>query len=135
MAKIKNKTSNGGADEVAAILHSGRATSEQIEAWKAADKRNIPVGKVMEVIVTVGEGELAYAYMRYPDRNVLALCMRLSHQEKVLEAGEVLLQNCWIGGDLRLKPNDAMMDEYLCMTACFEAFGLVKFAPSSSAKY
>lgn len=121
----------------ASFKHTGKVDEAVISRWKEADKRAIPVeqGKVLEIMVDAGNDELAYAYFKYPSRDVMARALSLGAQDRVLEAGEVVLVNGWLGGDERLKPGHELTDEYLCMTAAMEAFNAIKLAKAFTAKY
>ncbi|NJN77934.1 MAG: hypothetical protein HC803_06055 [Saprospiraceae bacterium] len=54
------------------------------------------------------ETEKGNLYFKKPDRNAFALALSYRSQSKTLEAGEVLVENCLVGGD-----ESILDDEYL----------------------
>lgn len=82
------------------VLHSGQATSDQIAAWKKEHK------EVHELSVKVSDNEMVYAYIKKPDRNIIARALSLYHRDQVLQSGEFIRDNCWIGGDQRTKQDE-----------------------------
>jgi hypothetical protein len=93
-------TSKAGTGAVKSIVHSGQVTPEQIAAWKKEYK------EVHELIVVLSENERAYAYIKKPDRNIIARALSLYHRDQVLQSGEFIRDNCWIGGDERTKKDE-----------------------------
>ena len=95
-------------------LEKGKATPEQVEIWK----KQYP--EVYEINV---EGH--YCYLTGFDRTTMKFALsRLSikvnpesaaagkgveiNMEKMIEIGEIALQNCWLGGDDEIKTNDRL---------------------------
>ena len=95
-------------------LEKGKATPEQVEIWK----KTYP--EVYEINV---EGHRCY--LRGFDRTTMKFALsRLSikvnpesaaagkgveiNMEKMIEIGEIALQNCWLGGDDEIKTNDRL---------------------------
>ena len=89
-------------------LENGKATADQIAAWKKMH------GDVYEV--TVGG---KFCYVRGFDRVTMKLClsqmkMKIDTEtksteidmQKMLEIGEIGLQNCWLGGSEDIKAID-----------------------------
>jgi len=72
-------------------------TPEQIAAWKEQH------GTLTAISVTVAEGDVAVAYLKEADRNVMAFGLTKMANDRIVEAGEFVLKNCFIGGDERLK--------------------------------
>lgn len=107
--KIKNKIMKNETT-------SGNISTDQIEAWKKEHK------KVHILKVTVAEGDIAVGYLKAPSRNHKATALSMYSQNKVLECGEFLRDNCWLGGDERLKINSDIAD-----SAAIVASGIVKF--------
>ena len=73
------------------------ATPEEIEGWKSQ------YGEIKAIEVTIAEGDVATAYLKPADRNVVAYGLTRSMKSQIVEAGEFVLKNCYIGGDERLK--------------------------------
>ena len=73
----------------------GQATPEQIEAWK----------KQHGVIyaATVGDG---ICYLKKPSRKVLGYASFAS-KNNPLNFNEVILNDCWLGGDESIRTDDA----------------------------
>jgi hypothetical protein len=71
------------------------ATQKQIDDWKAKH------GDVFQITV-----EDKNAYLRKPDRKTLAFAMTKA-QTDPLGFAEILVNNCWLGGDEEMKTNDA----------------------------
>ena len=89
----------------------GQLNQEQIEALKK--KHN--VSEVYEVIVPLddeGEENLA-AYLKRPDRKVLAPVMAIM-QSNPIKANEILVNGCWLEGDVRMKTDD---DAFMSMVS------------------
>jgi len=72
----------------------GVATQEQIELWK---KKHGDVFKV-----NVGD---SVCYLRKPDRKIMKYYLATSDP---ISAKEVLLVNCWLGGDEDIKTEDEL---------------------------
>jgi hypothetical protein len=64
---------------------------------------------------------VAVAFLKRPNRPTVARAVSLLSQSKVLEAGEFLLENCFVGGDQRV-----LSDEWLKMSAAMKAVEIVK---------
>ena len=80
-----------------------QATANQIKVWKAKHK------DVYEVEVPLKEGgeEMAYGYFKKPDLDIIGLTTKYAENSPV-KAGEVMLDNCWIGGDKIIKEDSEM---------------------------
>jgi hypothetical protein len=109
--KIKNRIMK--LDTQAGII-----TKEQIDVWKKQYK----VEKLPTLNVVVAPGDVAIGYLRPPSRNHKATALSMYSQNKILECGEFLRDNCWLGGDTRLQT-----DENIADTAAIQASGIVKF--------
>lgn len=72
----------------------GKATKEQIEAWKKQHK------DVFEIVVTD-----SVCYLRKPDRATMKAITSITSSDPV-RANEVLLKNCWLGGDESIQTDD-----------------------------
>lgn len=69
-------------------------TAEQIAAWK---KKH---GKVYKV-----ESEGKVGYLRRPDRKIISAATVIGNGDN-LKSKEVVIGNCWLGGDEELKTDD-----------------------------
>lgn len=99
--------------------NKGNITKEQIAKWKKDH------GKVYKITVKVDENDQAVGYLKKPNRNHKATALSMYNQNKILECGEFLRDNCWLGGDERLKIKDEIAD-----SAAVQASGIVKFLDS-----
>lgn len=97
---------------------AGNISKEQIEAWKKQYK----VDKLPTLNVVVAEGDIAVGYLRPAGRNHKATALSMYSQNKILECGEFLRDNLWLGGDPRLQT-----DENIADSAAIQAAGIVKF--------
>lgn len=84
-------------------------------------------GRVRKIKVTQKDGSVSACYCKYPDRNVVALALSKRGQNKVLEAGETILDNCFVAGDEQCKSVDAMR-----ISASMECYELLDFLEASS---
>jgi hypothetical protein len=86
---------------------------------------NTPVvianGAKYELSVQDEAGNAITGYLKKPSRNVIARAMSLLAQNKILEAGEFVLENCFAGGDQRL-----LEDEDLKTAAAMQAIQSVQ---------
>ena len=73
----------------------GQATPEQIEAWKKQH------GEIYAA--TVGDG---ICYLKKPSRKVLGYASFAS-KNNPLNFNEVMLNDCWLGGDESIRTDDA----------------------------
>lgn len=89
------------------IVEVGKATEAQLTEWKAKYEKDGPI-KVIELVVSPTEVSYGYLKPADSDRMIVAKAMSLHHQNKILEVGEFILNNCWIGGDERMR-NDTKM--------------------------
>ncbi len=72
-----------------------KATQEQIDAWKKKHS------DVFEVSV---DGK--FGYLKKPDRKTIAYAS--SVQNNPIKSNEIILNNCWIGGDEEIKTDDSL---------------------------
>ncbi len=77
-------------------LLKGQATPEQLAEWKAK------FGQVWEVEV---DGSIAY--FKKPSRAALRAALTFVDKDKV-KYMEVVVSNCWLGGDENMKEDDDM---------------------------
>lgn len=86
-------------DENTKTLEFGKATPEQLEAWKKQYK------KVVEIVVTTPDGK-SYIYLRKYGRVHIERAYTISQQEGLLACGRYLLDNLFIAGDERVNVLD-----------------------------
>lgn len=96
----------------------GVITDEQIAEWKRKHKTD----KLHKLSVKVAEGDIAVGYLKPPKREVKATALSMYSQNKILECGEFIRNNCWLGGDERL-----MSDGDVADSAAIQASGVIKF--------
>lgn len=112
ITKIHNKI-------MATETKKGNITKEQIDVWKKEHK------KVFTIKVKVADNDEAVGYLKPPGRNIKATALSMYSQNKILESGEFLRDNCWLGGDERLKT-----DGDIGVTAAISASGIFKMMES-----
>ena len=106
LKKMKNETQNG-------VI-----TDEQIQEWK----KKLRVDKLHKLTVKDKDGSPIVGYLKPPGREVKATALSMYSQNKILECGEFIRDNCWLGGDERLKHDGDIAD-----TAAIQASGIIKF--------
>ncbi len=89
------------------IVEVGKATEEQLAAWKKQYEADGPI-KEIKLIVSPTEHSFGYLKPAGSSRIIVAKAMSLHHQNLIFETGEFILNNCWIGGDERMR-TDAKM--------------------------
>jgi hypothetical protein len=72
----------------------------QLDAWKREHKT------IFEISVKVTEGDVATGYIKKPSRDVVSRAISLAKRNQVIEAGDFIMQNSWLGGDERLLHDD-----------------------------
>jgi hypothetical protein len=78
----------------------GEQTPEQIAQW-AADLGGKEFIKQIEL--TEANGNVSIGYVKKPNRIIIANAMSMVMDKQQIPAGEYLLDNCWMGGDPRMK--------------------------------
>jgi len=78
-------------------------------------------GARYELTVQDDNGTTLTGYLKKPTRNIVARAMSLLAQNKVLEAGEFVLENCFAGGDEQL-----LQDEDLKVAAAMQSIQAVQ---------
>jgi hypothetical protein len=96
----------------------GNITPEQIAEWKLKNKTE----KLHKLTVTDTDGNAIVGYLKPPGRQIKATALSMYSQNKILECGEFIRDNCWLGGDERLKMSGDIAD-----TAAIQASGIIKF--------
>lgn len=72
-------------------------TPEQIDAWKKQHK-------TIHKLTISGKT----AYLKNPDRRTLSLAMTKIAKNDIMGGSEVLLENCWLGGNPEIKTDDEL---------------------------
>ena len=72
--------------------------------------------KAVNVITVDMDGKTYVGFFKRPGRDVMARAMSMESQHLKVEAGEFILDNCWIKGDEEMKT-----DEDLRLSASFHA--------------
>jgi hypothetical protein len=82
------------------VVH-GKLAEQAIESLKNAH------GRVYEVIIPIDDegAEHVAAYLKKPSRQALGKVMGIMNSNPV-KANEILLADCWVGGDDRAKTDD-----------------------------
>jgi hypothetical protein len=73
---------------------SGQATQEQISAWKEQH------GDIFQIVV-----EDKVCYLKKVDRKTLSFASTVGTKDP-LKFNEIILANCWLGGDPAMKTDD-----------------------------
>ncbi len=73
-----------------------KVTQEQIQEWKKK------YGTIHKLVVDDKE-----AYLKTPDRKTLSYATSIATKDP-LKFNEVLLNNCWLGGDQEIKTDDTL---------------------------
>lgn len=84
--------------------------------------------------IRVGEGEnCKVGYIKEPNRAtmevVLGMTMNMASNPQYIRAGEIILTNCWTGGDEEIRTN-----ERLLITAAMQAFRAVEMEKAEIVK-
>jgi hypothetical protein len=72
----------------------GTAAKEQIDAWKSQYSETFEI-KVADSV----------CYLKQPDRSVLKAVSAL--EKNTIGGGEVIIANCWLGGDDAIKTDNS----------------------------
>ncbi|QKG57006.1 hypothetical protein GKZ68_10430 [Hymenobacter sp. BRD128] len=92
----------------------------QLDAWKAQ------YGDIFQISVALNDSDTATAYLKPADRNVMAVALMRVAKDQMLEPGEFILTNCFIGGDERLKLTTGLAQTPAQISAALAAVALVK---------
>ncbi len=89
---------------------------------KTLDQLKAEHGEVQTLTLKNKAGDVvATCHLKQPNRPTVARAMSLIAQTKPLEAGEFILENCFIGGD-----PEVLSNERLKMSAAMQAIQLVE---------
>jgi hypothetical protein len=105
MAIKTNKTEEAQNSATPKINEVGKATPEQLDAWK---KEYESQGEIKVITLKVSETETAFGYLKPPARLTIAKAMSMFAEKQLIECGTFILNNCWIGGDERMRTDDRM---------------------------
>lgn len=83
-------------------------------------------GEIFIIEVKVSADDTAVAYLKPADRNVMAIALRGVAKDQMVEPGEVILTNCFIAGDERLKLTTGQAESRAQIAAAVAAVALVK---------
>ncbi|MDF7809911.1 hypothetical protein P1X16_00920 [Hymenobacter sp. YC55] len=100
----------------------------KIEQWKRQHR------EVHQIDVQIAEGDVATCYIHNPNRNILAYALTRTLNKQLLEAGEFMLMNCWLGGDERCNPNSPQCYDPAVVAAAMHAAQSVEMLASNSKK-
>lgn len=100
----------------------------KIAQWKTQHR------EVHEIRVQVPGGEDAVCYICNPNRNILAYALTKTVSKQLLEAGEFILMNCWLGGDERCNPNSPGAFDPIVVAAAIEAANSIEILAANSKK-
>jgi hypothetical protein len=78
---------------------AGGITQAQLDKWKHQ------YGDISMIDVEY-QRETYTCYIKKPDRNTVSFALSKQAADRPLESGEVILENCWLGGDQGIKDND-----------------------------
>lgn len=76
----------------------GGVSRSQVDAWKKTH------GKVFQITVQ-GDDRIYGCYLHKPDRTAIQASSALASSDP-LKSNEILMQNCWLGGDKEIQTND-----------------------------
>ncbi|MEY4927428.1 MAG: hypothetical protein RI894_1864 [Bacteroidota bacterium] len=116
------------ANEQPKAVETGRVDEAQVAAWKKEHKAVY----IKEIACRISENETAYVYLKAPSRDVVALALAAPKETankaaKTINMGTVVLNNCLVGGDERVKTDDTF---YLSVVA--EAASMITFYETES---
>lgn len=90
--------------------------------------------EVTEIRVQIAEGDEAIGYIHNPDRNIIAYSLTRIMNKQVLEGGEFILRNCWLGGDERLNPDSSAAYDPAVVAAAMQAARSIEMLSATSKK-
>ncbi len=82
-------------------------------------------GGLFMIEVAIADGDVAVCYLKPANRNVIAAVAPMMRRGQVVEAGECILQSCWLQGDPRLNPAAAECHEMACVSAALQTADLI----------
>lgn len=100
-----NKNNSNTEKEQSQLIQTGKVDDKQLANWK---KEHETAGPVKVIELKVSENETSFGYLKPPSRLVIAKAMSMFAEKQLIECGTFILNNCWLGGDERMKTNDKM---------------------------
>lgn len=132
---MTTKKTNNDLSEVDAngVVHVGRADKKQIEDWKKdLESRDLDTD-IHEVRIDSSKEangkEFSYGYVHAPERIHISKVMSLLGKAEVVQAGEYILNNLWLGGDPRIKT-----DKRLNFNAAMQVSSVIEFRDTTVKK-
>ena len=96
-------------------------------------KETIPAGAKYKIEVEDENGEIKVGYLKKLSRTALETAlgymMPIGGTPKIITAGEIILNACWVGGDEEIRKNEDLLVE-----ACMQAVQLVERKEASLKK-
>jgi hypothetical protein len=102
---------------------TGEVSADQIAAWK----KEHGLKSLKTIVLDAPEGP-CICYLKPPDKSIKSKAMQFYGEKKVVETGEFIIQNCWLGGDPRMKGTDESLTE----SAAVIANDFVDFIPGKT---
>ncbi len=83
--------------------YTGKITDAELDALKAKN------GEVFEITIPVDDEQKEYSvgYLKKPARNIIGVVSGIAASNP-LKASEIMLENCWLAGDERIKTDDQL---------------------------
>ena len=100
----------------------------EIEEWK----KKYGEDNVKKVTVEVAENDTAIMYFLDPKaspkrRSIYSRVLMMMRKDNTIDAGQIIMNECWLGGDNRFKDPDSMV----CITGAITLTNEINFLPSS----
>lgn len=102
---------------------AGGITQAQLDQWKKEHE------EIHVITVEVSKKDKAVGYLRPLQRHEYGLALQAYNKKSPIAAAELVLNNCWLGGDERI-----MKEDKVYISAATAAQELVDFLPSSISK-
>jgi hypothetical protein len=125
---VVNTNDNAAAATPVAAAPLPSDYAPQIERWKGQHK------SVLQITVADDSGAQMLCFHHNPGRAIIGQALTLVMGKKVMEAGELVLMNTWLGGDERCNPNNPGADDGMVVAACMAAAGNIELYAASSKK-
>lgn len=100
-----------------AVVSKNTATPEQIAEWKATH------GEFFGIVI-----EDKVCYLKKPDRKALSFASQVGSDP--MKFNEVILKNCWLGGDEEILTNDSLF-----LAASSKLDQVIEFKKAELVKY
>jgi hypothetical protein len=112
-------------------IYFGGVTAEQYQQW--ADQFH---GKILDITVIhpISKQQLG-CYLKPMGRNELSMALTFQTNKQLLEGGEVILENCWLGGNEKLRnPGTDVFDQQAASAAAMQAWKNLTLAEAKAIK-